>query len=337
MPAHVMTPTAEASFLAYLSYLEDLAGVLGGRYGFGLDGVYQTMQLHPPVRELSATAPTAAATARMYGHLVAAWTRLSAVTAAVDGLTYHRQANAVVPGLALEAVASAAGALAVAWDGRADDDDDALAFLGARVAEGLFPYPWSAFCAGCPQLGETEWGGSALPAAFVSVFSLPDPRSSDARLAMLLRTTRTRLLDERFARERQTEVRPGCSRRNLTREHKTELAEATGPTTLFDVFSRLRARVERDDGEAFTEAPYDDTEARRFATALGIVADMSTAAIEGLIVQRIGQDVFADLLGGAQRRVPAAAQAAEARLRALPPVQSAGYSRPRHAPRNLDA
>ena len=294
---------AEASFLAYLHYMEDLAGVVAGLYGFGPEGVYQSLGLHPPVRRLPSRPPSPAETRALYEALGQAWTQLAAIDNAVDERHYDRQANAVVPGLATGAVAAAAQALALASGDRVGADrDDALAYLGERVGEELLPYPWSAFCVGCPPLGVVEWGGAALPGEFVSVFAVPDPHSSDARLAMLLRTTRSRVLERRFAEERQTDVRPGRTRRNLTREHKELIAASQAPTTVFDVFARLSDRVERDDGEAFVTAPYDDAEARRLAAAVAVVADASVAAVEGVVATLVGWDVFAELRAAWLRR-----------------------------------
>ena len=318
MPVRFLPPTAEASFLAYLHYLEDIAGVIGGLYGFGVEGIYQSLQLHPPVRALEGRRLDAQQTADVNARLGTAWTALRSIDNAVREETYHLQANAVLPGLALDAVVATASALSAIQGHSVEATDDVLTYLSERVGEELLPYPWSAFCVGCPQLGDVRWGGSALPADFVSVFSLPDPGSSDARLAMLLRTTRTRILERRFAEERRTDVRPGRSRRNLTREHKELIAASIAPTTLFDVFVRLRDRVERDDGEAFAEAPYDDVEGRRFASALAIVADASVAAIEAVVAQQIGWELFADLLGSSARRSGVAAPPVTARLAAVP-------------------
>jgi hypothetical protein len=303
VPTNILMVNAEASFLAYLHYMEDLAGVIAGRYGFGADGVYQSMALHPPVRALPRRPPTPAETAALYGALGTTWERLAAIFNAVAEDVYDRQANAVVPGLAVAAVTSAAEALARAsGDVPPVGDDDCLAYLSERVGEELFPYPWSAYCLGCPQLGDAQWGGSVLPGDFVSVFAVPDAGSSDARLAMLLRTTRSRLLERRFAEERQTDVRPGRTRRNLTRDHKELIAASVAPTTLFDVLDRLRGRVDRDDGEAFVSAPYDDAEARRLATATAAVTDASVAAIEAVVATIVGWDVFGELRAAWLRR-----------------------------------
>ncbi len=41
VPSRFLISVAETSFLAYLHYLEDIAAVVRGRYGDGIDGVYQ--------------------------------------------------------------------------------------------------------------------------------------------------------------------------------------------------------------------------------------------------------------------------------------------------------
>lgn len=303
MPIVYVSTTAETSFLAYLHYLEDIANVIGGLYGRGVAGVFDSMRLHPPVRALAPREQSAGQLRCVYEHLGVAWTKLAAIDNAVEPDSFDRQANAVVPTLAVEAAAAAAAALAEALqtDGPADVGD-ALAFLGDFATEELLPYPWSAFCVGCPQTGSALWGGSVLPGDPVSVFQRPTAQTSDARLAMLLRTTRQRVLEQRFALERQTDVKPGRLRRNLTLEHKEAIATTTPPTTVFDVLERVRSRVDADDGEAFVEAPFDEEEALRFAAALVAVADASVAAIEGVVATLIGWDVFGDLARSHERR-----------------------------------
>jgi hypothetical protein len=303
VPIRLLSVAAETSFVAYLHYLEDIAGVIAGLYGRGVAGVYQSMQLHPPVRALPPRTVSAQDLGGVSGHLAATWTALSAIDNASDPETFDRQANAVVPLLAVQGLNAAAHALAVALGiDEPVDTEETLAFLGDFVTEEILPYPWSAFCVGCPQTGSTLWGGSVLPGETVSVFQLPSAGTSDARLAMLLRTTRQRVLERAFAAERRTDVRPGRSRRNLTLDHKEAIAAATPPTTVFDVIERVRQRVDADDGEAFVEAPFDDEEALRFAGALALVADASVAAVESVVATLIGWDVFADLAASHGRR-----------------------------------
>ena len=308
MPISFVRYAAETSFVAYAHSLDDIANVLAGQFGRGIDGVYVSMRLHPPIRALPARTLSADELQQIYAALSDAWRHLALVDNAIDGDNYDRQANAVVPGLVVQAVTAAATALAITLDaGVPADSEDALTFLGDLTTEELFPYPWSAYCVGCPQLGSTEWGGSVLPGESVSVFSSPDPQTSDARLAMLLRTTRQRILERHFALARQTDVRPGRTRRNLTAELKEELAASIAPTTVFDVLDRVARRVDTDDGEAFVLGPYDDDEALEFAATLAAVADAGVAAIEAVLAAVAGWDVFADLLAGAARRSPAPA------------------------------
>ena len=314
VPTRSLTPTAEASFLAYLHYLEDLAGVIAGGYGRGIEGVQQTMALHPPVRALTPRTTSPVELAELNAHSVAAWQRLAAVDNAVEA--GDRQANAVIPLLADEAVVAAGRALSVALQATdVESRDDVLALLGDAAADELFPYPWSALCHGCPQLGATVYGGGLLPGDAVSVFHAPRADTSDARVAMLLRTTRQRIIEREFARARRTDIRPGRTRRNLTAEHKERIAEQVPPTTVFDVFERVRRRVEEDDGVAFVEAPFDDVEALRLGEALAFVTDTTVAVVEAVTARIVGEDVYRDLLGSHVRRTPGST-AAQRRLSA---------------------
>jgi hypothetical protein len=315
VPTRPLLAASETSFLAYLHYLEDIAGVIGGRYGDGVAGVYQTMQLHPPVLALAQVAPEPAALAALQLELAGAWDALAIVDNAVAPAVYDPQANAVVPSAGVRAVVAAARALAVALGtDRPDNDAEALGLLGDLAEEELLPYPWSAFCSGCPQTGSYHWGDSVLPGETVSVFQRPSAETSDARLAMLLRTTRQRALEEQFAVHRQTDVRPGRTRRNLSADHKEDIARSTPPTTVFDVLERVRRRADADDGAAFVEGAFDDEEARSFAVALAAVADGSVAVVEAVIAAVVGWDVFTDLVSSYVRRHPAGASAARRRL-----------------------
>ena len=324
MPTRPLLAAAEISFLAYLHYLEDIAGVISGRYGSGVTGVYQTLQLHPPARALEGPPLAVSAAAALQGHLGQAWDALAVVDNAIDPAVYDRQSNAVLPGAGARAIAAAARALSVVLGGDVPaGDDDTFAFLGDLAEEELLPYPWSAFCVGCPQLGSAQWGGSVLPGDPVPVFAQPHPETSDARLAMLLRTTRHRVLERQFAVARVTDVRPGRTRRNLSAEVKEMIAAQAAPTTVFDVLDRVRRRGDDDDGLAFVEGAFDVEEAQRFATALAAVADAGVAAIEGVVANLIGWDVFAELAASHVRRTPGTASAAGRRCTAVAQVRSA--------------
>ena len=310
MPISFVRYAAETSFVAYAHYLADIANVIGGQFGRGVEGIYVSMRMHPPVLGLPARVLPAKTMHRVYAALEQTWAQLALIDNAVEESNYDRQANAVVPAMVVGAVAAGARALAITLDaGEPVESEDALTFLGDLATEELFPYPWSAYCVGCPQLGTAEWGGSVLPGDTVSVFSTPDPETSDARLAMLLRTTRQRVLERDFAIERQTAVRPGRSRRNLTAEHKEAIAASVAPTTVFDVLDRIARRVETDDGQAFIIGPFDDDEALEFAATLAEVADASVAAIEAVVAATIGWDVFADLARSHVRSTPQATAA----------------------------
>lgn len=322
VPTRFLISVSETSFLAYLHYLEDIAGVIGGRYGAGVEGIYQSLRLHPPVLDLATRVAGPADLRLVAEELASAWSALAVVDNAVDPEVYDRQANAVLPGAGVRAAVAVARGLALTLGDEPPGGDEALGYLGDLVAEELLPYPWSAFCIGCPQLGSAAWGGSVLPGDAVSVFQQPHPETSDARFAMLLRTTRQRVLEQVFRAERQTDVKPGRSRRNLSAEHKELIAAEIPPTTVFDVLDRVRQRAEADDGLAFVEGAYDEEEARRFGIALAVVIDASVAAVEGVVASIVGWDVFADLAASHGRRFPLRASASQRRANASRTLQS---------------
>ncbi|HEV2125379.1 MAG TPA: hypothetical protein VGW38_21730, partial [Chloroflexota bacterium] len=108
VPISFVRYAAETSFVAYTHYLDDIARVIAGQFGHGLDGIYVSMRLHPPVRDLPVRVLPPAAIQRVYAALGDAWHSMALVDNATDGSNYDRQANAVVPALVMRAVVSAA-------------------------------------------------------------------------------------------------------------------------------------------------------------------------------------------------------------------------------------
>jgi hypothetical protein len=290
-------PAQQASFLAYLHYVEDLAGIIGGRFGVAdslVHGIYDA------AAGATGTVPPARAR-QVQAHLTTAWRNLVRLEQLTAPAAYDRQVNAVAPRFAFEAVIAAVRALAAAEGADlAQDPGDVLDYAGGRLSEGLLPYPWSARCAGCPQAGSV--GYEDVAPGEVSVFATPDPTTSEARLALLLRTTRARALEQAFAEARRRGVRPGRSRRNLSWAEKESIAAATAPTTLLDLFARLHVRAAEDGGDALVDGAWDDVEAFRFAEALRLVADATVAALEAVIARRISWELLGDLAGSHLRR-----------------------------------
>jgi hypothetical protein len=286
-------PQYEPSFRAFRNYLEDLAGKLGGAYGLAeslVSGVHDGVSAHPVLRRVQRrrVAPKRAdaldkALRKSWGHLVRGWRE-------VEDDQFDREANAFLATFAYYAVYHAIRAFALASSQEVKPDHRAtLNLISKEVTQRkLLPHPWSVACSGCPQLGTVCWHGLASDPEEVHVLSRPDPETSDARVAMFLRTTREKELKRRFVEERGRSISAGRSRRNLSRKDKTRLASGLLPTTLFDVFWRLRKKSSYEDADVFVLGAAGDTDARRFGESLVIVTDATVAALESAVAAYVG-------------------------------------------------
>lgn len=97
------------------------------------------------------------------------------------------------------------------------------------------------------------------------MLSNPDPDSAVDRLAMFLRTTRSKELERRFSEDRRKHVSPGRQRRNLSVDDKEAIAARLAPTTVFDLFWRLRTKANYDDADTFVLGAGGVADARAFA------------------------------------------------------------------------
>lgn len=301
-------PEYAGAFQAYRNYFEDLAGMLGGRYGLTdslVVGVYQSVAAHPPVTKLRRRTLSNEEQQALDRALRKAWGALRRVHHEVaDPDAFDEEANAWLPVQSYYAVYHCVLAYAIA-SGQAvpREHAPALKLIGKDVVRGLLPYPWSVSCTGCPQLRTHSWSGLGNVSS-VHVWSRPDPDTTDDRLAMFLRTTRQKELERRFsqARERQR-PRAGRTRANLPRAEKERLAGSMTPTTLFDVLWRLRKTANYDDADVFVLGAMTQLDALRLGQSLAIVTDATIAALEAVIAGYLGPQALADLAAGYVRRV----------------------------------
>ena len=297
MPIRFADPEFEANFQAYLNYLEDLAGVIAGHYGLGeslVSGVHDGVLTHPPLRRIQRRRLGSKEAEALHAALRKAWGDLRRIQREVDDQgEYDEEANAWLPAQAYYSVYHAVLALAVSTGQPVPRDHAAaLRLIGQEIRRGGFPFPWSAYCEGCPQTGTHLFGGLRPSGAEVHVLSSPDPSTSADRLAMFLRTTRARELERRFAEVRR-KASPGRIRHNLSRARKDQIATRVAPTTIFDLYWRMRRKANYDDADAFVLGAVDALHARRFANALALVTDATVAALEAVMSAHVGPDVMA--------------------------------------------
>lgn len=295
-------------FAAYRNYFDDLARTVRKTYGTGdtyVSGVHDAVLRRRQVQRLQRRQVDLERHRILEKRLRACWHQLRIMRAEIeDPDGYDDEANATLPILAYYAGFHGSLAVAAASNERVPTDHNAaLKAISTHATAGRFPYPWSASCAGCPQLSTSTFTGfSFVPTGRVNPLTSPDPATSEERFATLLRTTREKELDRRFAEARRRGVAAGASRRNLRREEKERLAASLAPTTLFDVLWRLRKKASYDDAEVFVLGAASDWDAWRFADAVVTVTDATVAAIEALVIAYLGPAVVADALGAYIRR-----------------------------------
>ena len=291
-------PEYAEPFRAYMNYFEDLAGMIGGLYGLGdslAAGVHDGVRNHPPTWRIQRRAHRARTAASIEGAFRKSWATLRRLDREVeDPDIFDEEANAWIPAQAYYAVYHAVlGYAAASGQPVPTDHAAALKLAGKEVVRGALPVPWDAWCGGCPHTGRHRFGGLVPSEDAVHVLSSPDPWTSDDSLAMFLRTTRQKELDRRFAQERRRRIKPGRPRRNLSCADKESLAENMAPTTLFDVFWRIRKKANYEDADTFVLGAGDEIDARRLAQALVIVTDGPVATLEGLSAAYIGSEPLA--------------------------------------------
>lgn len=282
-------------FRAYSNYFEDLAGVIGGRYGIAptlAEGVIAAAGLHPALHAVQRRPLSRSAEREFQDLMRKGWGFLRRAQREVeDPDFFDEEANAYLPYFVYYATYHCGRAFAVASRQAVRREHAALLrTLSSVVTRGLMPYPWSAWCGGCPQTLEHHYGD--VSAGGVHVLERPAYETSGERLAMLLRTTRRKQLDEYFAAQRRRNVTPGRSYRVVSRAEKSSAGRRLPPTTLFDVLYRVRKKVSYGDADVFVLGARDELEARRLADGLVVVCDGTVAMLEALSAAYAGPEVI---------------------------------------------
>src|SRR5437588_1007909 len=196
VPLTIRFPDPEYAevFQAYVNYIEDLAGSIGGRYGLQaslVQGVHDAVAAHPPVHRIQRRNIDQSAYAAWQKAIRKSWGQLRRIHREVaDPDEFDEEANATLPVQAYYAVYHAVLALTIASrQPTPRDHAAALKVVGQEVMRGRLPYPWDIACTGCPQLGSHQFHGFASSPDGVHVLARPDPATTDDRVAMFLRTT----------------------------------------------------------------------------------------------------------------------------------------------------
>ncbi len=191
----------EKPFRVYSNYLADLAGVIAGRYGLAptlIEGIQAGMRSHKPLQlhRIQKRRHGSAADEEIERSLCRAWANTRSLERNVED-EFIEEANAWMPGQAYFAVHHAMRAVLLAAAGREPRDHrKVLNEISREVIHQRLVFPWSAACEGCPELGSERYIGVNAAAGF-SPLSAPDPASAEARIALLLKTTRRSLASPR--------------------------------------------------------------------------------------------------------------------------------------------
>lgn len=286
-------PEFAESFQVYRNYMEDLAGCIGGEFGLTdslVVGVHNAVLAHPALARVNRKPLESDRRELVEKALRKSWGNLHRVAVEVDNpWAFDEEANAWLPSMAYYAVYHAVLAYAAASGQMVPRDHRAgLNLIAKDVKRGMLPYPWSARCEAGPGPTVT-FDGFTVNFGKVHALSSPDPSTSEARLGMFLRTTRQKELDRRFAEERgRRKPAPGRTRRNLSGAEKTRLAAKLPPTTIFDLFWRMRTKANYDDADAFVLGAAHELDAHRLGNGLAIVTDATVAALEALMAAYVG-------------------------------------------------
>jgi hypothetical protein len=286
----------EKPFRVYANYYEDLAGAIGGRYGLGqstVAGVQAAMRSHPGLARVRRRRPTRTQAAALEKALVKSWSFLRRVGREVDEPTYDEEVNGWLPEQAYYAVHHSMRAVLIAAGGAAPSEHrPVLNAISGEVSGGRLIFPWSASCVGCPQLGSEAYVGLD-PEGPLNPLTSPDPDTTEERVALLLKTTRRKELERRFAQARRRNLAPGATRRNLPTAEKERSAQKLSPTTLFDFFYRTRKKAHYEEPDLFVLGAADEADARSFGESLALVTESSLMALECLIAAYAGAPVLA--------------------------------------------
>lgn len=288
-------------FTVHRNYLGSIELLTGTLYGHGDDQALQlvdTQRALPAFARIQRRKPTAADIADVRRLLAISWaseTQLRLANFGGDSLV--RYANAWTPIQAYYAVYMSIHAwLVTAGMGSlVDDHTSTLRTVSSLlVAPGVLPHPFQVTCAGCPELGQRQIGGTPADANVNDHFeNLAGPTIGDfyPRLAKMLETTR----DLRLARLRKEWLRQN-SRQRMPNAAKLTVAGRLHPTSVFDYLWRLRIRANYGDVSAFLMSGVDDRSHGAFHSGLVSLASSLCLLIQSLIVQRIGPETYATAL-----------------------------------------
>ena len=295
---------AEPAFTAYRNYVEDLERTIALDYG-EVDqrhlAIVAATRALPAVSKMSKRTLTPEELADVRKCLERAWGMLRAMWVPLDLGEFITEFNATIPITAYYAAYHAVLATMAATSHRGNDShrttlNDASSLVGRQ----LLPWPWSATCEGCPQLGEEVFNG--FPHAVDEVHPFQSLSDDDLahRLGALLKSTREKELKSRFDGERKKIQK--VNRKNLKIDEKRKMATGLAATTIFDVLRRIREKANYEGADVFVLGAPNADEAARFGESLITVVDATIMALETLVDRVVGDGQVATWLTAYNKR-----------------------------------
>ena len=204
-------------------------------------------------------------------------------------------ANAWSPVHAYYSVYGAVRAWSIAQGQPLNDHAAALRTISqAAAGRGTLPTPWSIACVGSPHVDDpVRFVNLPAGAVFdngVQLLGNADRSLAWPRFLKLLETTRKNALASRYAEWcRQN------GRKNTYAREKQTIADKVVPTTVFDVFWRLRVRANYKDAESFVMVTGMPEWHRQFHDSLLCLTDLTTLLVENLVVQQVGFRAYEEI------------------------------------------
>ncbi len=154
-----------------------------------------------------------------------------------------------------------------------------------KIHHELFPQPWKTMV-----IHDTNGKHSYINLpnniniSKISPLTRPVQQNFWDHYAMMLRTTRSRIIDKKFTDKK----------RNI-KLSKKELSKQVKPTTLFHALYRMRTRSNYKDADATWMTILPFSEATSFNIALKEIAHNSLLIFETLVARRIGKQEFSEI------------------------------------------
>ena len=214
-------------------------------------------------------------------------------------------ANAWAPVHAYYAVYGSVRALQAARGLELSDHTSALNAISSEMCKGasVAPFPWRVGCIGCPHVDDpiqfSDLPTGAAHQKDVQLLGNADPELAWPRLLKALETTREETLRRRYQQWCRQK-----GRKNTFSQEKVSIAGKVPPTTLFDIFWRLRVRANYRDAASFVMVTVGTDWHREFLESLTTLAELSCLIVENLLIQQVGLGPYEKALNDFSKWTP---------------------------------